>query len=87
MSYHLFSRKAVTARKPHICIWCAQWIVRGDVYYREASVYDGTHQNFAWHWDCWHDSHETYFQQNGEDEFVSGQDRPSMLPFRSMEAA
>ena len=86
MSYHLFSRKAVIARKAHVCIWCCQHVERNDVYYREQSVYDGAHQNFAWHWDCWHDSRVNYFDSYGE-EFTSGQDRPVMHPLRSMEAA
>jgi hypothetical protein len=53
---------------------------------REASIYDGSHQNFAWHWDCWFDAKENYFK-HGEEEFTSGMERPAMVPFRSMEAA
>ena len=85
MSYHLFSRKAFVARKRHVCIWCYQRIERGDVYYREASVYDGRHQDHAWHWDCWFGSAD-YFR-DGPSDFTPGMDRPEMLPFRSMEAA
>lgn len=85
MSYHLFSKMVVAARKPHTCIWCWQRVERGDVYYREASVYDGRHQNFAWHWDCWFYSHEDFFRY--QEDFTPGMDRPEMLPFRSMEAA
>lgn len=85
MSYHLFSIRVVAARKPHRCIWCSQRIERGDVYLREASVYDGQHQNFAWHWDCRFDALVNHFN-DGEEEFCSGNPRPEMLPFRSMEA-
>ena len=84
--YHMFSRRLVTARKPQRCIWCWQRIERGDVYYREASIYDGRHQNHAWHWDCWFDAQVEYFS-SGQEDFTSGMERPPMLPFRSMEAA
>lgn len=86
MTYHLFSAKWLQARKPHWCIWCSHRIVKLDIYLREASIYEGRHQNHAWHWDCWFDAKVNYFDQ-GETEFCSGMDRPAMLPFRCMEAA
>ena len=86
MGYHLFEAKWVAARKSHGCVWCACRIERNEVYRREHSIYDGSHQNFAWHWDCWFDAKVNYFNQ-GEEEFISGMERPAMLPFRSMEAA
>jgi hypothetical protein len=86
MSYHLFSRQCVAARKQHTCIWCWTPIQSGDVYYREESVYDSRHQNHAWHIDCWFDSQVEYFRY-GDAEFTSGNPRPQQFPFRSMEAA
>jgi hypothetical protein len=86
MTYHLFSRAVVSARKPHRCIWCWQRIEQNEVYYRESSVYDGRHQSHAWHWDCHFDAMETYFRYGASD-FTPGMERPVMLPFRSMEAA
>lgn len=84
MSYHLFSARWVNARKPHGCIWCGGRVERGDVYRREKSIYDGNHQNFSWHWDCWFDAKVNYFD-HGETEFSTDYERPAMLPFRSME--
>ena len=84
--YHLFSKKWQAARKPHACIWCCEAIIPMEVYLRESSIYDGHHQNFAWHWDCWFDAKVNYFD-HGEEEFTSGNDRPQMRPFRCMEAA
>lgn len=85
MTYHLFSKKWHGARKPHTCVWCYGRIVKTEVYLREKSIFEGHHQNHAWHWDCWFDAQENYFK-HGESEFTSGMDRPLMLPFRSMEA-
>lgn len=85
MTYHLFSKAWLGARKPHTCVWCYQRIAKTEVYLREKSIFEGHHQNHAWHWDCWFDAKENYFNQ-GEQEFTSGMDRPPMLPFRSMEA-
>lgn len=87
MTYHLFAKTWQAARKPHRCIWCGHGIVRMEVYLRERSVYEGRHQNHAWHWDCWFDAHENYFK-HGEEEFSPGDyERPVMQPFRCMEAA
>lgn len=84
--YHLFSAHWVAARKPHRCIWCSQRIAPTEVYMREHSVYDYQHQNHAWHWDCWFDALRS-FEEYGDENFISGNDRPEMLPFRSMEAS
>lgn len=86
MTYHLFSKTWQAARKPHTCVWCYSRIVKAEIYLREKSIYEGHHQNHAWHWDCWFDAQENYFKC-GEAEFTSGMDRPAMLPFRSMEAS
>lgn len=85
MTYHLFSKQWLGARKAHRCIWCDGKIAATEVYLRERSIYDGQHQNHAWHWDCWFDAQVNYFDQ-GEEEFTSGMERPAMLPFRSIEA-
>lgn len=86
MTYHLLSKAWIAARKPHRCIWCCGKIAPTEVYCREASIYDGYHQNHAWHWDCWFDAQENYFRQ-GEEEFMPGEtERPQMKPFRSIEA-
>lgn len=87
MTYHLFNKKWLAARKPHVCIWCCGRIVRMEIYLREASIYEGRHQNHAWHWDCWFDAQQSHFG-HGEEDFLPGDgDRPKMLPFRCMEAA
>jgi hypothetical protein len=86
MSYRAFSKTWTEARKAHRCIWCEQKIVPLEIYLREHSIYDGNHQNFAWHWDCYFDAAENYFKY-GEEEFSPGNERPQMLPFRCMEAA
>ncbi len=86
MSYHLFNKVWRAARKPHVCVWCGQRIVALDIYLREKSIYDGSHQDHAWHWDCWFDAHENYFK-HGEEEFSTDNERPAMLPFRCMEAS
>ena len=85
MAYHLFSLTPHIARKQHRCIWCYEPVVRGEVYYREASIFEGRHQNFAWHWDCYFDA-QAVGEASGEWEFISDNERPPMLPFRSMEA-
>lgn len=85
MTYHLFQKDWVSARKPHRCIWCGHRIAQNEIYLRERSVFDGTHQNHAWHWDCWFDAQENYFRYKTE--FSPGDnERPEMLPFRCMEA-
>lgn len=86
MSYHLFNKKWVTARVRHVCIWCGQYVVPLEIYLREESIYDGRHQNHAWHWDCWFDAQTNYFSR-GEEDFSTGNERPAALPFRCMEAA
>lgn len=87
MSYHLFSKTWQPARKPHACIWCGDRIRLLEVYLREKSIYDGHHQNHAWHWDCWFFAQVEYFNQ-GEEEFSArSNERPPMRPFRCMEAA
>ncbi|MCK1568958.1 hypothetical protein IVB08_34435 [Bradyrhizobium sp. 173] len=86
MTYHLFSKSWRAARQSHRCIWCDEQIALTEVYLREKSVYDGHHQNHAWHWDCWFDAQVNHFA-SGEEDFISGMPRPAMMPFRSMEAS
>ena len=52
MTYHLFSARRTKARKNHQCVWCSHPIAIGSVYVRERSIYDGAHQNLAWHEAC-----------------------------------
>lgn len=75
MSYSLLSRAAVKARKAHSCIWCCHPILPGSQYVREASIYDGHHQNFAWHEACRKDA-DDYFDDGGCEEFTSGNNMP-----------
>jgi len=75
MSYHLFSRDLVTARKEHRCIWCCYRILAGSRYLREASISDGRHQNFAWHEAC-NKAAQDFFCESGDDIFLSGEEMP-----------
>ncbi|KQZ96796.1 hypothetical protein ASD74_05945 [Rhizobium sp. Root564] len=75
MSYALLRRATVKARKSHACIWCCNEVLPGSQYIRENSIYDGHHQNFAWHEACRHDA-ERYFDDGGCEEFTSGQEMP-----------
>lgn len=52
MSYHCFSEKLTTAKDVHRCIWCGHRILTASKYIRERSIYDGHHQNMAWHEAC-----------------------------------
>lgn len=81
MSYHCFSEKSVRARKPHRCIWCSYPVLEGSIYVREQSVYDGRHQNHAWHEACRKDACE-HFEESGEGEFHSGNEMPFGALFR-----
>lgn len=73
--YHCFSAKPTMALKRHRCIWCGEHIEPGENYLREKSVYDGQHQNHAWHHEC-HDAAQEDFR-SGDCEFTPYQaDRP-----------
>jgi len=79
MAYHLFRRLLVTARKDHHCIWCCDRILSGSRYLREASVFDGRHQDFAWHEAC-NKAARDYFADGGDETFISGEE----MPFRAL---
>ncbi|MDO9364646.1 MAG: hypothetical protein Q7T60_17090 [Sphingopyxis sp.] len=75
MGYHCFSEKLTTAKAQHRCIWCCHQILTGSKYVREHSVYDGHHQNFAWHEAC--RAHAVAGWKDGADEeFISGNEMP-----------
>lgn len=70
MSYHCFSEKLTTAKDDHRCIWCGHRIMRASKYIRERSIYDGRHQNMAWHEACradalsgWRAGHDEEFMR------------------------
>lgn len=69
MSYALFDNAQRTARKPHVCIWCAELIAPGFKYFDERSVYDGHIQRHRWHPECQNASHE-WCRKTGEVEFT-----------------
>lgn len=76
MAYHLFSRRLVVARKDHRCVWCFNPILSGSRYLREASIFDGRHQDFAWHEAC-NKAAQDYFADTGDETFISGEEMPS----------
>ena len=50
------------ANKHHQCICCLYAIERGEVYYRQAGVYDGAWQDNKYHVSCWNDlAEEDYY--------------------------
>lgn len=75
MSYHCFSEKHQTAREPHQCIWCCHVILRGSKYVRERSIFDGHHQNFAWHEACRADAIAGW-EAGADKEFISDNEMP-----------
>lgn len=76
--YHCFSCNTVKARKRRRCIYCGEHIEIGETYEREKSVYDGAHQNHAWHPECLADQREAARQ--GDVEFTQhSADRPPKL--------
>lgn len=75
MSYHCFSDRRTVARKSHRCVWCSHAILLGSTYRRERSVYDGHHQNFAWHEACRSDA-DQWFAETGIEEFFTDNDMP-----------
>lgn len=85
MSYHLFTLRPRRARKPHRCVWCSLAILPGSIYLREASVYDGAHQDFAWHEAC-NAAAMDWLAETQETEFVSGNDMPFYALYK-LEAA
>lgn len=80
MSYHCFSMTLQRAKRQHSCIWCGRTILLGSHYKREKSVYDGHHQNFAWHEACRADADE-WFGEHGEDDFFPGDHD---MPYRAL---
>ncbi|YP_010115368.1 hypothetical protein PBC5_gp51 [Sinorhizobium phage PBC5] len=85
MSYSLLDRSAIKARKPHSCIWCGHPILAGSQYVREASIYDGHFQNFAWHEACRKDA-DDYFDEVGEGELPDDSEMPFFALYQ-MEAS
>lgn len=75
-AYHLLSMVARTAAKPHRCIWCGEYIEKGERYQDERSVFDGHMQHHRWHPECLEDAQEGW--RAGDDaEFIPhNQDRP-----------
>ncbi len=53
MSYRLFSITPRTAKKKHHCIWCGQFILPGEAYHDERSVFDNMIQRHRWHPECY----------------------------------
>lgn len=41
-----------TARKAHVCVWCAEQILKAERYHRQVLVFDGEFQSNAWHLEC-----------------------------------
>lgn len=81
MSYHCFSDTKTVARKPHRCVWCSRLILSGSTYRREHSVYDGHHQNFAWHEACRKDA-DDWFSESGSEEFATDNEMPWLELYR-----
>lgn len=67
MSYALISETKPRARKRHRCIWCGEFILKGEIYRHERSVYDGHWQDHKWHLECAEDSQEHFRYQEDFD--------------------
>lgn len=80
MGYHCFSEKRQTARRNHRCIWCGNVVLAGSRYVRENSIYDGRHQNFAWHEACRADALAGW-RAGADEEFIAGD---AEMPFFSL---
>lgn len=79
MSYALLRDSWPIARKKHRCIWCGEFILVGEKYRREQSVYDGEFQNHAWHPECNTDAQD-YFLEFGDEEFSAySAERPKRI--------
>ena len=65
MSYELISRTEPKARKPYVCIWCNDPIVKGDKYVHEVSKYEGNLQDHHWHPEC-ESAGRRYFSESEE---------------------
>ena len=53
MSFTLLQERPVkAARKQHKCIWCGQFILVGDPYTYERSIFEGEPQSHHWHPEC-----------------------------------
>lgn len=76
MSYTLLSETTRTAAKRHRCIWCWQFIERGERHIHEASVNDGAMQSHHWHPECRAAMLDEAAYEGGFIEWTPGQDRP-----------
>ena len=86
MSYHCFSEKLTTAKDDHRCIWCGHRILRASKYIRERSIYDGRHQNMAWHEACRSDANSAY-RHCSEYEFMPGDNEMPFFALYQLDAA
>ena len=62
-----------TAKKEHVCEFCACKIKPGQKYVRQTNVYDGTIYDFVTHQECKKVAHELRMYDNCGDEGLDGE--------------
>lgn len=62
-----------TARKEHLCEFCAGKIQKGQKYVRQTNVYDGTKYDFITHQECKEVAHELRMYDDCDDSGLNGE--------------
>ena len=65
MSYQLLSKSMPVARKQYRCIWCPEFILKGEKHAHENSKYEGEFQDHRWHLEC-RNAADKYFRENDD---------------------
>lgn len=68
-----------TARKEHICEFCAGKIQKGQKYDRQTNVYDGSIYDFITHQECSEVAHELMMYDDYDDSGLDGESFRSQL--------